>query len=711
MRRYHHSARHDLIPPRRTGRADLPHPALSIAVADGMRRQLCGRASQIHQTHSSQELIVRHPLRRTERPLAAAAHMLREPLTCVRVDLAKGHTRVSESKVVRPARELRIDFLDQLPQRCGASLAGGSRAQCLPPQRHGFLRWMHIEVLVCAPFEVAIVPQREPEEVQACSFLLQVDQSCLLPVDLQPHPLLQLRLDEGAQALALMARQHHEVIGVAHQLCLCPVRRPCRRMEHLVEVVQVEVCQQRRDHPALGRAACRPGGLRRPPWGGGWFDHFGFQPAAEQVEDRPVCDPHTHTGHELVVRYRVEVPLEVRVIHRLIPGLEVAAYLCQSLVGRAPRAKPVGAVQEVGFENRFEDQQGGRLHNAVADVWNPQRSQLPVGLGYVDTAYSLGAIGLGAQLLVELLHQPQRSPLAGLDRFDRDAVDSGLAPVGSHLQPSRPQHVVPIDPVVQRIKPELRLLLGLVAQLLSQLGKFLRQLGSLPRTRVSELLCQLFRSGTVVQAAHPSSDISTQWPRPLRSTVVTRFLATMSRSDSRPQPLAQLCIPARRRTHRPSSCAGSPRFLSRSVPTRCLLPPRKARWLHLPVASPPVSGFNISERLATFTLRNEAEPSSLALRLAGSPPEASPDGSLHRTLGWLSVERAIDRVTSFQITRTARLGLAHQRRRENASERVPMAEDQSPSAVMSGFHAFRSGKWLSLRLCVPALKFLLSYRD
>jgi hypothetical protein len=56
---------------------------------------------------------------------------------------------------------------------------------------------------------------------------------------------------------------------------------------------------------------------------------------------------------------------------------------------------------------------------------------------------------------------------------------------------------------------------------------------------------------------------------------------------------------------------------------------------------------------------NEAGLGSLTLRLAGSPPEASPTALLRRTLGWLSVERAIDRVTSFHVTRTARLVLAH----------------------------------------------------
>jgi hypothetical protein len=77
-----------------------------------------------------------------------------------------------------------------------------------------------------------------------------------------------------------------------------------------------------------------------------------------------------------------------------------------------------------------------------------------------------------------------------------------------------------------------------------------------------------------------------------------------------------------------------------------------------PIASPPVSGFITYGRLAAPTLHNEAESGSLALRLTGSPREASPHGLLRLTLARLPAEWAIDRVSSFQLTRSARLILA-----------------------------------------------------
>jgi hypothetical protein len=178
------------------------------------------------------------------------------------------------------------------------------------------------------------------------------------------------------------------------------------------------------------------------------------------------------------------------------------------------------------------------------------------------------------------------------------------------------------------------------------------------------------RRGTPgVQADVPSSDHHVLPLRPLRSAVVTRFLATMSRSDSRPQPPARLCLPVRRWAL-PTHCAGSPRFLGRSVPARCPLSPRKARRLPSPVTSPSAAGFSISGRLATFIKCNEADAGSLALRLAGSLPGASPAGLLRPTSGSLPVERAIDRVTSFHVTRSTRLVLAHQRAQRELFQRL-----------------------------------------
>src|SRR5690606_33050525 len=60
---------------------------------------------------------------------------------------------------------------------------------------------------------------------------------------------------------------------------------------------------------------------------------------------------------------------------------------------------------------------------------------------------------------------------------------------------------------------------------------------------------------------------------------------------------------------------------------------------------------------------HEAESGSLALRLTSSPQRASTHGSPRAPPHRLHVERAINMVSTFQLTRSARLHLAHRRRR------------------------------------------------
>ena len=82
-----------------------------------------------------------------------------------------------------------------------------------------------------------------------------------------------------------------------------------------------------------------------------------------------------------------------------------------------------------------------------------------------------------------------------------------------------------------------------------------------------------FRRGTLVQAELPLSYPNVLTFRPLRSTVVTRFPATMGLSDSRPEPLPGLCIPPRRWRSNTPPCRASqvprricPRAPSTSTP-------------------------------------------------------------------------------------------------------------------------------------------------
>jgi len=75
-----------------------------------------------------------------------------------------------------------------------------------------------------------------------------------------------------------------------------------------------------RHHSALGCSLFLPVDSRRSTRSLGRFHHGCFQPLPDQRQDAPVRDPQTQTGLQFVVRNRVEISLQVRVVHRLIPG-------------------------------------------------------------------------------------------------------------------------------------------------------------------------------------------------------------------------------------------------------------------------------------------------------------------------------------------------------------------------------------------------------
>jgi hypothetical protein len=106
---------------------------------------------------------------------------------------------------------------------------------------------------------------------------------------------------------------------------------------------------------------------------------------------------------------------------------------------------------------------------------------------------------------------------------------------------------------------------------------------------------------------------------------------------------------------------GSSTHLSlRAVPNH---PGRSGRCLL--IASPPVTGFIIFGRLATST--SVTRPNQVHLRYGSQvrfPGFHQPDCSDPLRFGYM-YERAIYMVNSFQFTRSARLNLVFQRRKEN----------------------------------------------
>jgi hypothetical protein len=120
---------------------------------------------------------------------------------------------------------------------------------------------------------------------------------------------------------------------------------------------------------------------------------------------------------------------------------------------------------------------------------------------------------------------------------------------------------------------------------------------------------------------------------------------------------------------------GSPKFLTNLSLRASFNHPGWPSGYKFPLKSPLVTGFTISGKLAANKLCNEAESSSLALRLATSlskgshpssrlakskPPVCLPDRVTPNRRPQLHVERTINMAGTLQPARLAKLCLAHQ---------------------------------------------------
>src|SRR5262245_9131498 len=313
-------------------------------------------------------------------------------------------------------------------------------------------------------------------------------------------------------------------------------------MKHRVEPVKIQIRQQRGNNsPLRSSFAAAPNNIPTTPTPLTFhlLNDRRLKPHTNQLQHRPIRHTHPQARQKPLMGNRIKVALKIRVVHRLIPSLQVAAYLFKRLVRISVGAKPIGTVLKVRLKDRLQDQQTRRLHYPVGYRRDSQWPLSPVRFINVDAPYRLGLIALGAKLLMKSANQALGSAGGFLDCLDTDAVKPGCSTIRSHFLPGRPKHIAPIDPVIQCIKPKLRLRLGLLTKLMSQKRKF-------PQSHTINLTLgklQLSRSGIFIQAAFPLSSVSLSSLRPLRSTVITRFFATTGLSDSRQGPAKSYLFP------------------------------------------------------------------------------------------------------------------------------------------------------------------------
>jgi len=352
-----------------------------------------------------------------------------------------------------------------------------------------------------------------------------------------------------------------------------------------------------------------------------FVDHRCLKPQTNQLQHRSVHNPHSQTFHQFVMRNRVKIPFQISIINGPQSLFDVLSHLAESFMGRTLGSKPIRAIHKIRLKDGFNDQQHRRLDHPVPNRRYAQRALPAIGFGYPHPTNHRRPVRFGSQALLDIIQKPLNSTGTALDIFEGNAVNTGFAFVRPGNLIRTAQHITPIDPIIQHVKPKLRLQLRLPVKLLSQRGEFRRQLdllymGTLPHIDRSPD-CQLFRSRTFVQAAHSFSDSACSQQGPLAPRALPRFFATMDLSDSQSQQISRLCIPGHPLALTPSR-AGSPRFLGASFRTRPPQTPRNALQVPTPVATLQVAGFVHYGRLATLSWTNEAESGSLALGLARS---------------------------------------------------------------------------------------------
>ena len=158
---------------------------------------------------------------------------------------------------------------------------------------------------------------------------------------------------------------------------------------------------------------------------------------------------------------------------------------------------------------------------------------------------------------------------------------------------------------------------------------------------------------------------------PFAPRALPRFGATMDLSDSPASGVRLMDSADASSRSKRDRRQGSPSLPNLAFPARCPLRPRRAPSLLVNISSRRISGFGISDRLATLDLRNEANSGLLALRLAGSFHGASTrrlldalSASLHAgySVGMMNTFQFIGLVGGAGAPKTQRSGRIHEER-------------------------------------------------
>src|SRR5229473_3370311 len=242
-----------------------------------------------------------------------------------------------------------------------------------------------------------------------------------------------LHFFERRSGLGLAATENDEVICVAHHLI--------PTASHLVvQQVKIDVRQQRANNRTLRRSRHRRP-LNQP------FHHFCLQHRLYQLQHSAVCHFLRHSLQQLLLRYRVEVALQISLNHPGVSCFEQVVHTTQRIFAAPSRPKPVAVLSEVSFEDRFQHIAQRRLYYSATHRRNAQRSLFATTrLGNPLAPHRLRTITAIRQLL---RHFAQVRFQVSLEHLNRLMIHSRGSLVGFHFREGRPQIPRLVDFVYQ----------------------------------------------------------------------------------------------------------------------------------------------------------------------------------------------------------------------------------------------------------------------
>ena len=100
-----------------------------------------------------------------------------------------------------------------------------------------------------------------------------------------------------------------------------------------------------------------------------------LQPHLEQLKHLSIDDPASNRLHQLLMRYRLEIRLQIRVDNIRLATAKQLVDLLNRILGPTLRSKAISLGFEISLENRFDHKLGRGLNYPVPDRRNAERSK------------------------------------------------------------------------------------------------------------------------------------------------------------------------------------------------------------------------------------------------------------------------------------------------------------------------------------------------